>query len=63
MGVRLKIHVVDKGRVVNSAEIRDDNWDGALFDFQEAQKQLTPSQWLWIPDYWSIPEPHRIAFA
>jgi len=44
MSVVIDIEIIDKGRIVAHGQIRDDNLDGALFDFQEAKKQLEPGQ-------------------
>ena len=61
--VRIDLEVIDCGEVIAKPFITDDNWDGALFDFEEAQKKLSPGQWLHIPNYWDIPDPHRIRFC
>ena len=63
MSVQIAIEIIDRGKIINRGVITDDNWDGALFDHQEAKKRLDPGQWIHIPDYWEIPDPHRIAFA
>ena len=63
MSITLQLQVIDMGRIVREPVITDDNWDGALFDFEEAKGRLEPGQWINIPDYWEIPEPHRIRFC
>jgi len=62
MSVQVHMKLIDCGRIIKEPSIYDDNWDGAVFDYIEAQKRLKPGQWLWIPDYWSIPDSHRLEF-
>lgn len=61
--IRINLEIIDRGRVIARPEIVDDNIDGALFDFQEAKARLAPGQWINIPDYWSLPAEHRVAFS
>jgi len=63
MGVKLHFKVIDLGRRVAEGTFEDETYDGIVFDYQELLKDLTPSQWVCIPERMFIPDSHRQAFV
>ena len=62
--VRVRLGNITLYQAVGTQPVREQDGPGrTLFDFEEAKGRLEPGQWLNIPDYWEIPEPHRIRFC